>query len=582
MSPSSEGRSAHALTMPVEAQWAVRWISTNNPFYVLSAGLFLVGLWLSFGDPQKADDTYALMIGLAGYTLLLAGTAVLLIGFARVWDDARTVLLLVVLMFLATSVTFDHVLVFDVRFGLTKAPMRGIACNLLGLVLAIAISEAVLRSVRLVLPWCYRGPYYALLALFFLYPLALAPFVTDHHGKPMMWGLFGFSSAAALIFLTLLPAVWRGSREMRGGSPWPWPLYPWALFGLLALAVPGRAILLCYSMHQIDVANLYDMTFGPYFLIPFGFALIILLLEAGLKNRRTDLIATALAMPIVLIGMAVVGHRGERIYGEFLEMFTKQLGADPVYCTLVLTAGFYAYAALRQAPWAIEALTASLVALTCVDPKILSADHLASPQSTPLIVVSTLLLGMGVWRHSSWLCLSGSLGLIAGVMLTISDDAALAPYRWSLALHLCVLAMVVLSVAFDDKLGQVLQFVGPGLLLMICLEVIFLPSSLPGSLPKWVIEIHPVLMATLLGGHGLWRWHWPTMAIAGVIFACWSLATGWQAYRAFRQFIVGFDYLALSLLVFALAIIVSLGKSRLLSRWIAAWREKAPEPESVE
>ena len=46
-----------------------------------------------------------------------------------------------------------------------------------------------------------------------------------------------------------------------------------SLFGVLALAVPGRAILLCYSMHLIDVQNLYDMTFGPYFLVPFGFAL---------------------------------------------------------------------------------------------------------------------------------------------------------------------------------------------------------------------------------------------------------------------------------------------------------------------
>src|SRR6202011_1601383 len=84
---------------------AIRWICTNNPFYVLSAGLFLAGLWLSFGN-QHPDETiepevtWALMSWLAGYTVLLAGTAYLLVRFARVWDDARTVLLLVVLMFL--------------------------------------------------------------------------------------------------------------------------------------------------------------------------------------------------------------------------------------------------------------------------------------------------------------------------------------------------------------------------------------------------------------------------------------------------------------------------------------------------
>ena len=581
MSPSFKGRTVIAPAMPTEAQRAIRWISTNNPFYVLSAGLFLVGLWLSFGDPDKAQDTWALMAGLASYTLLLAGTAVLLIRFARVWDDARTVLLLVVLMFLATSVTFDHVLVFDVRFGNRTVPIRGIACNLLGLLLAIGVSEAVLRAVRLALPWCYRGPYYLLLALFFLYPLALAPFVKDHHGKPMMWGLFGFSTAAALIFLTLLPAVRRGATAMRrNGSPWPWPLFPWALFGLLALAVPGRAILLCYSMHLIDVSNLYDMTFGPYFLVPFGLAIAVLVLEAGRMQRRNGLIYTALAMPIGLIGMALVGHRHERVYDDFLTMFTEQLGADPVYCTLVLTACFYGYAALRQVPWAIEALTAALVALTCVDPNVLSNDEFASPQSAPLILASTLLLGLGVWRNSSWLCLFGSLGLIAGVMLTIADNDALAPYRWWLALHLAVLTMLIVSVAFDDGLAQSLRFIGPALLLVICLEVILLPNRLPATLPKWVIDIHPVVMATLLAGHGLWRWHPPTLAMAGVIFACWSIASGWQVYRVCRQLIIGLDYLALSLVVFGLAIVVSLAKSGLLSRWLASWRQR--EADSVE
>ena len=70
-------------------------------------------------------DTWALMGGLAGYTLLLAAAALLLVRFAGVWDDVRTVLLLVVLMFLATSVTFDELLVLD--------PARGTLVNVGGL-----------------------------------------------------------------------------------------------------------------------------------------------------------------------------------------------------------------------------------------------------------------------------------------------------------------------------------------------------------------------------------------------------------------------------------------------------------------
>src|SRR5579871_1742269 len=133
----------------------IRWVCTNNPFYVLSAGLFLAGLWISFGGQTEEVQTWALMSGLAGYTLLLAVTAFLLVRFANVWDDMRTVLLLVVLMFLATSVTFDEVLVFH--------PVRGFFCYIIGLVFAISVSEGLLRGIRLELPAGFRLPYHLIL-----------------------------------------------------------------------------------------------------------------------------------------------------------------------------------------------------------------------------------------------------------------------------------------------------------------------------------------------------------------------------------------------------------------------------------
>jgi hypothetical protein len=74
----------------------LRWVSTSNPFYVLSAALFLAGLRVSFAAQSSEVDTWALMAGLTGYTILLAVTACLLVRFGNVWDDVRTVLLLVV------------------------------------------------------------------------------------------------------------------------------------------------------------------------------------------------------------------------------------------------------------------------------------------------------------------------------------------------------------------------------------------------------------------------------------------------------------------------------------------------------
>src|SRR5205814_1557908 len=212
--PHSEGLVMSSADDPVPAAHAqsrtlLGWIATNNPFYIISAGLFLVGLRISFGAQVRDTDSWALMVSLAGYTLLLAGSALLLVRFAGVWDDVRTVLLLVVLMFLATSVTFDEVLVLS--------PGRGFACYLGGLLFAVAVSEGVLRGIRLRLPAWFRVPYYLTLALFFLYPLALSPLL-GQRSEALRWGLFGFSPAAGLAFLTLLPALRRGPSYVRANG----------------------------------------------------------------------------------------------------------------------------------------------------------------------------------------------------------------------------------------------------------------------------------------------------------------------------------------------------------------------------
>ena len=108
-----------------------------------------------------------------------------------------------------------------------------------------------------------------------------------HFDETHMWLLFGFATVAGLIFLTLLPAARRGAAYVAGnGSPWRWPLYPWTLFILLALAVPARAYLLCISMHLPQGDAQGQLVIGPYFLVPFGFALAALLLEIGLESRR--------------------------------------------------------------------------------------------------------------------------------------------------------------------------------------------------------------------------------------------------------------------------------------------------------
>jgi hypothetical protein len=81
----------------------VRFVYSSNPFYILSADLVFVGLRISFGTGGPASRTWAHLLGLGGYTLLMATTACVLIRLGKLWDDLRSLVLLIVMMLLAMA-----------------------------------------------------------------------------------------------------------------------------------------------------------------------------------------------------------------------------------------------------------------------------------------------------------------------------------------------------------------------------------------------------------------------------------------------------------------------------------------------
>ncbi len=427
------------------AHHLLRFLWTSNPFYVISAGLFLVGMRLSFSARGSEIDSWVLSSGLAGYTLLLAAAALLLVRFARVWNDVRTVLLLVVLMFLATSVTFDELLVME--------PERGRWFFIGGLVFSIALTEGLLRGIHLRLPILFRLPYHLTLALFFLYPLVLVPVVDDPHGESLMWRLWAFAPAAGLLFLTLIPAIRRGSAYSRdNGSPWPWPFYPWSVFVFLAVAVCGRAFLLCYSYHLLP--NITDhLIFGPYFLIPFGLAIAVLLLEIALVAGNRAARWIALAIPLAILPLAAVGHRPEAIYAEFLRHFHAEFGGMPLFAALIASGGFYFYAAARGVPGAAEGVTVVVAALAFVKPDTLTFDELRAPRPELLGAAVLLQVALGLLRRDAWRLALGAavVGGWGGVQLwrgyrSLREDVA--------GLDLIVAGVVLLPLAVLISLAK--------------------------------------------------------------------------------------------------------------------------------
>jgi hypothetical protein len=546
------------------ARGMIRWVCTKNPFYVVSAGLFLAGLRISFGDPSQATDTWAMMSGLAGYTLLLAGAACLLVRFANVWDDVRTVLLLVVLMFLATSVTFDEVLVLT--------PGRGAACYLAGLAFAILVSEGILRAIRLRLPAGFRAPYYLILALFFLYPLLLRQFTDEPRGAPMLWSLYGFAPAAGMAFLLLLPAIRRGPDYVAdNGSPWPWPLYPWTLFGLLALAVPARSFLLSWSMHLLDNREQQALVFGPHFMAPFGLVSAVLLLEFGLTSRRRGALAAALGLPALMVLACLIGHRPEPIYRQFLDLFAERLGGLPAFVTLLAACAFYAYAALRRAPLAIETLTAALLALGFVGPRTLAWGDFTPLQPAPWLAAAVLQTAIGVWRQASWRVLAGSLLAAAG--LSAWGAGLDTPFREPLLAHALLALMMAVAAFYDDLFAEVLRALSALAILAACVFLLLGPAERLGA-PDWLLIVYPVALALVLAAYAWWLRSGFALGIAAVIAALWTLVQALRGYEVLRLRVRGLDYLAMSLVFFGVAVLVSLAKAGVWPRRLPAARDR--------
>src|SRR5262245_57196466 len=152
-SDGTEG--THRIGLAQPARGFVRFLSSSNPFYILSADLVFVGLRISFGAGGPAPSSWALLLGIAGYTLLLATTACFLIRVGKLWDDLRSLLILDVIMFMAMAMSGDETMAAD--------PRRGALGCATGFLFAVVVTEAVLRSIRLRLPGWYRAAYYLIL-----------------------------------------------------------------------------------------------------------------------------------------------------------------------------------------------------------------------------------------------------------------------------------------------------------------------------------------------------------------------------------------------------------------------------------
>ncbi|MDB5338428.1 MAG: hypothetical protein JWN70_4047, partial [Planctomycetaceae bacterium] len=530
---------------------------THNPFYLISLALVLHSTRLWHHDSMEAFNPWPLMSIIGGYLLLVAVTGFLLIKLGRVWDDARSILLMILLLFLELTLLVDDILIRDVRTGTMLLCMGWSA--------AVLISECLLIGLRMRLPWTYRGPFHLLLALMFLYPLFLVSGTNDGH--EMVWRIFWFSPCVAAALLCLLPAVHRGRGALaQNGTPWSWPLYPWALFGFLTICLGLRAWALTLSFDPVmgqgfDEAMQMQGIFGSYFLIPVVLALGILALEAGVVERRQVLILTGLIAPIVCLRMAVPVGGGSWPFLEFRAQFTERFGS-PTWLMLNGCWLFYAYALCRGVKVAaVGMLGMAVTIMVCgrIWPHQGAAFGLPA---LPLLLTSGWVLLQGWRRGDSWYFVAGLLGACAagrdmdpGLLIPLAREAV----WWNLS----CLGILLSGLLFQDRAAKYWKQVGSALLAVNCLLAAVLPNLVEVNLPYGSLLAYCVVATSIAAAYA-----WVTR-----LFECRSAAAACMVFAAARLMLDSADllkrsfhwdgalYFVVGLGAFVVAVVISAIKS---------------------
>lgn len=264
---------------------------TQNPFYLISCGLIIYGLHVATSGGDLQTQSALLALCLMGYTLLMSLTVVAVVRWAKVWQDARSILFVVMIGQLALSSSFD-LLCLD-SWSVSARLLLG------GYLFALMSTEFVLRFCQLRFPFWYRLTYYSLMLVFFAFPVVSGYAVAENDLVFARWSAPFFSMLFAACLLLLVPAIRRGADYVRdNGTPWGWPLYPLSLFVVFVVVAGIRTHAIWMAFGSFSGA----VVFEPFLLLPFALALLVLTVEYARKMGRTSLIqATFWLAPFLLL-----------------------------------------------------------------------------------------------------------------------------------------------------------------------------------------------------------------------------------------------------------------------------------------
>jgi hypothetical protein len=545
-----------------------RLLYTHNPFYLVSALLVLVGLHEALFADRSVTGGWLMMGVLCGYTLLLVVAGCTIIRCGQVWEDARMILLVIVLLLVALSVSFDTLLLANPRLGARFL--------LLGLAFSISVCEGVFRGLRIRLRAAYRAPYYLLLALLFAYPWMLAQLSWRGQDAAMQWGVFLFPAVAALVFLTLWPAARTpGREEPASGTPWSWPLFPWTLFVFLLLAVGLRSYSLAMAF---EAGKGSAVGFRPYFLSPLVLVTALLLLEMGLASRHLLTQAVALLLPVVVLALGFPGSQLNYVAVRFLYRLVAVAGS-PAQLAIVGAGAFYAFAWLRGLKLGEIGLLVGLALASVVDEWTFDFDTFSALRAGPLLLIAAWQLPAGLLKRSSWRVLVGAAAAALASSLGSggSDDSLPVASELTeyVAWHALAVAILALAAIYNDRWARAFR----GLMLPVVPAAALLAATAYEFLFPEVPRLYHALYIAALASVAFLYWRRsPAMlqftALLATIAALPLLSSrGLFLVIASSRLEKGLPWLAAGMLVLAVAMLLSLSKAGLMKgAAVTAWK----------
>jgi hypothetical protein len=415
------------------------------------------------------------------------------------------------------------------------------------------------------LPGWYRAAYHAILALVFLYPIALVPLLHEPDSPQLQWALFAFSPLAAITLLLLVPAARGGVAYVaKNGSPWRWPLYPWSLFVIMAGGLAVRSYSLCMSFHYVNGSR---TIFAPYFLVPIGLAVSLIWLEIGIARRRQGVMLAASLVPFALAYLATTGYRYEPVYLTFLSEFRHTLVGTPLYVSGLAVVLFQMYAVLRRVPAAWDILGVSLACLSVIGPDSRDLDTLVWMRPVPLAAAG-IVMGLLAWRRRHT-----AEALLAGTALAIGIERGCSIIwpnvdRLLIAGQLMVFVFMAAGALADNQAARFARAWACLALLAIQLAAALGYEPLaetftPNGVPFYVGANTVVALA-----YGFHLRDRRFVAVAAAGFAAWLAHSGAPGYTKLRRVLVGLDQIVCGLVFFVVAAAISLKKAAIWPRTV--------------